>query len=193
MKNLSFKYIKCDDIVKIFGEDIIEQRFNTLVSEMQLFINNNNLNDKVTVNRILLANAVIDYYCDIERLMNFHTDVKKVNSEKVIAYTSYWLLRRKAIQIINQDFGGDLATINERFVVQFILNYLSERECECHILMRTNTGLKNFSSLLLYYLIYRKYDAQSLEMIIMAFMAGQIYEQVDKDISDELHPFDCDE
>jgi len=44
----------------------------------------------------------------------------------------------------------------------------------------------------LYYLVYRKVDAQSLEMILTAFMAGQIYESTDKDISDELHPFDID-
>jgi hypothetical protein len=33
-------------------------------------------------------------------------------------------------------------------------------------------------------------NAQSLEMIIVAFLAGQIYESIDEDLSEQLHPFD---
>ena len=61
-----------------------------------------------------------------------------------------------------------------------------------HIFVRSNEGLQNFSKFLLYYLIYRMHNAQSLEMIISAFMAGQIYERTDRDISNELHPYDID-
>lgn len=190
MKNLSFKYTKCNDIIDTFGEDAVEQRFNELYSQLQTFVKQNKLESVAKVNKILLANAIIDYYCDIKRLINFHTDVKKINSEKVIAYTSYWLLQRKVIQFIDDDFQKDLATLNERFVLQLILDYLSDRERGAHILLRENIGLQNFAKLLLYYLIYRKYDAQSLEMVITSFMAGQIYERIDEDISEELHPFD---
>ncbi len=93
------------------------------------------------------------------------------NSQKVIAYSSYWILVKKPIQIINNNSDNKaLLSINERFVLQYILSYLSERKREAHILLRENPGLKNFASYLLYYLVYRVRDAQSLEMMIVSFL-----------------------
>ena len=193
MKNLFCKYFDCNDLIQCFGEKKLEERFDSTLSMMETYISKNGLEEQVYVDRLVLANVIIDYFSDIERLKSFHTDIKKVNSEKVISYMSCWILRRKPIQIknhTNSQYNKDLVTINERFVLQYILNYLSERKVEKHILLRDNTGLKNFASLFLYYLVYRKFDAQSLEMILTAFMAGQIYENTVKDISTELHPFD---
>ena len=194
MKNLFCEYFSCEDLIKYFGKDKFEKRYNTTLKMMEEFISTNDLSGKVLVDRMTLANVIIDYFSDVKRLKEFHKDIKKINSEKVISYMSYWILRRKPLQIIENAtaHNKDLITINERFVLQYILNYLSERECKTHILLRENVGLQNFSGLLLYYLVYREVDAQSLEMILTAFMAGQIYESTDKDISDELHPFDID-
>ncbi len=191
MKNLSFNYCLCDDILSYFGEEKVERYYNTIYDELIEFISINKLSDLIRVDKVLLGNVIIDYFNDIKRLMEFHKDIKNVNSEKVIAYTSYWLLHRKPLQIIKEDFNcKEIQTINERFVLQYILNYLSVRERKSHILLRKNKGLQNFASLMLYYLVYRKYDAQSLEMIVTAFLAGQIYEQIGEDISNKLHPFD---
>ena len=191
MKNMSFKNYKCDNIISEFGEDKVEERYSKLFDEMTKFLEVNELNGKAVINKEILANVVIDYFCDILRLKSFHVDIKKTNSQKVIAYTSYWLLYRKPIQIINNDSDDKrYVTLNERFVLQYILDYLSERERGGHILSRESEGLKNFSGLMLYYLVYRSHDAQSLEMIITSFLAGQIYERTDTDISKELHPFD---
>ena len=191
MKNISFKYYNCDDILSEFGEKKLEERYQTLFDTMVKYLEINNLQEKAEINKVILAHVVIDYFYDIMRLKNFHVDIKKVNSPKVIAYTAYWLLYRKPIQIIDNNWEDrQLATVNERFVLQLILNYLSERERDTHILSRNNEGLQNFSRLMLYYLVYRSYDAQSLEMIITAFLAGQIYERTDVDITEQLHPYD---
>lgn len=194
MRNLRFEYVSCEDIIEFFGEKKIQKRFDSIFEAMETFLKQNDIQDKVVINRMLLSTAIIDYFNDIKRIKDFHTQIEKTNSEKVIAYTAYWLLQRNPLQVSDGDVIKDrrLATINERFVLQYICNYLSVRERGDHIFSRSNEGLKNFSKFLLYYLVYRLHNAQSLEMIISAFMAGQIYERTDKDISHELHPYDTD-
>lgn len=194
MNQMSVNYYGCQDIIDAFGEEKIEKRFSTVFKEMLKFLEINGLEENAFVNKILLANAVGDYFSDIMRLKDYHIDIEKANSEKVIAYSAYWILHRKPLQALDSVPDGtgvqEFATLNERFVLQYILDYLSERERESHILLRESKGLQNFAALMLYYLIYRKCDAQALEMIITAFMAGQIYERIDKDIARELHPYD---
>ena len=190
MSNISFKYSRCNDIINSFGEELLEKRYNTLLKEMKIFLESNNLSEYARVDKFILANAITDYFSDIKRLKDFHK-IENTNSQKVIAYVSYWLLYRKPIQVFYEvsEPPKELFTINERFVLQYILNHLSERERKCHILERENKGLENFSAFLLYYLVYRIHDAQSIEMIIVAFFAGQIFEQIDEDISFQLPPF----
>lgn len=192
MKNLKFEYVPNKDIIDLFGEEKIRDRFDTLYSELECFLSQEKLADCVSISKLLLSEVIIDYFNDIKRIKDFHTSIEKANSEKVIAYTSYWFLQRKPLQVIDSSVvkSQKLSTINERFVLQYICSYLSARERETHLLLRKNVGLKNFSSFLMYYLIYRLYNAQSLEMILTAFMAGQIYENTEVDISDELHPYD---
>ena len=199
MDNISSNYYGCDELIEAFGKDKIAQRWDTLYTQLDEFLVQNNLSSVATVNKLILANVLLDFYYDIKRLKDFH-GIERVNSQKIIAYTAYWLLYRKPIQIINPQQLEDpqinikeLGTLNERFVLQYILNHLSDSDRgKSHILDRSdnNKGLENFSAMLLYYLEYRLRDAQSLEMIIMSFFAGQIYERTDKDISSELHSYD---
>jgi len=195
MNNITFNYYKCDEILEKFGKEKVEERWDTLYKELNDFLEYNKLSSIASVNKLLLGYAIADYFQDVERIKEFHK-IEKANSQKIIAYTAYWLLKRKPIQIDNpqsedqQSNITELNTLNERFVLQYIFNYLSERKKEKHVLLRSNEGLKNFSNMMLYYLEYRLRDAQSLEMIIMSFFAGQIYENTDKDISSELHPDD---
>jgi len=196
MENITFEYLKCDDILDKFGKEKVEKRFNTLYAEMDEFIKDNKLDSVAEVNKILLGEVMIDYFTDIMRLKDF-SKIERVNSQKKIAYTAYWIIRRKPIQIIvpqTEDplYSNSLSAINEKFVMQYITTYFSKRERGEHILLRSEKceGLKNFSAMLFYYLVYRLRDAQSLEMIITAFFAGQIYERTDVDISSELHSYD---
>ena len=54
------------------------------------------------------------------------------------------------------------------------------------ILIRENEGLKSFSESLFYFLKYRFHEANSLEMVLSAFFAGQIYQEKEKDISEHV-------
>jgi len=195
MDNIMSSYYKCDEILREYGEEKIAERWDVLYKELNAFLEYNELSSVASVNKLLLGYAIVDYFQDIERIKEFHK-IKKANSQKVIAYTAYWLLKRKPIQLNNpqpenqQSNITELNTLNERFVLQYISNYLSERKQKEHVLLRDNKGLKNFSKMMLYYLEYRLRDAQSLEMIITSFLAGQIYERTEKDISSELHPYD---
>jgi len=194
MNDITFDYFKCDDTIKIFGEDKLKARWIALFEEMNLFIIQNNLTSVVDVDKFLLSTAILDYFNDIKRLKDFH-NIVNTNSIKVTAYTAYWLLRRKPLQVCNSSastINKELITVNERFVLKYICNYLSVRERTSHILLRENKGLKSFSGMLLYYLIYRVHDAHSLEMMLMAFFSGQVYERTDEDISVYFHPYDLD-
>ncbi|MDR0903477.1 MAG: hypothetical protein LBM59_02475 [Ruminococcus sp.] len=199
MKNISFRKRDCDELIKIFDEEQLENLFNDLYNQMLDYVKDSSLDDYAEVNELILQYAVIDYFYDIKRLKDFHNDIAEPNSEKIIAYTCYWLRYRKPIQIKNDgifnlpmDKQELLREVNELFILKYILNYLSTRVRKCHILLRDGKDLKNFSKYLRYYLKYRLRDAQSLEMIITAFLAGQIYEQLDEDLNGKLHYYDND-
>ena len=196
MNDITFDYLNRDDIIETYGKVEIEQNWDALFIEMNAFLEKNGYSHAASVDKHLLANAILDYLADIKRLKSFHR-IDEINSQKNIAYIAYWLLHRKPIQISNAQSEvnnpiilKELTTVNERFILQYILDYLSVRKRGSHILERSNKGLENFSNMLLYYLVYRLRDAQSLEMILMAFLSGQVYERTDKDISLELHPYD---
>ena len=196
MNDITFDFFNRDDIISAYGESKPRQIWETLFYQINEFLNKNGYSSVASVDRHLLSNAILDYLADIKRLKLYH-EIDEENSQKIIAYTAYWLLRRKPIQICNAQSKVDeplilkeLTTVNERFVLRYILDYLSTRVKDSHILERSDKGLEVFSNMLLYFLIYRLRDAQSIEMIIIAFFAGQIYERTDMDISSELHPYD---
>ena len=105
-----------------------------------------------------------------------------MNSIKIISYTSYWLLKRKPIQVIGED--KELIYVNERFVLAYVLDYFSGDKG--NMLLRENVGLKAFNESLFYYFKFRKITPHSIEMILMAFFAGRIYQESNYDLSSDL-------
>lgn len=184
MNNVHSEFVKADSILKDFAKtnDKFEQRFVSLLGDINVFINEAGLNGKIIVNELALGYMLVDYFEDIRRLKTFH-GIEHVNSIKIVAYTSYWFLRRKPLQITGQE--KELIYINERFILAYIMEFLSG-DSEQPLLLRENKGLKSFSESLFYYLKYRINGANGLEMILTAFFAGQIYQEKDKDISDIL-------
>ncbi|MCI5936073.1 MAG: hypothetical protein MRZ65_11260 [Lachnospiraceae bacterium] len=87
------------------------------------------------------------------------------------------------MQVIGQE--KELIYVNEKFVLAYILDSLSNDE-KGNILLRNNAGLKSFKESLLYFLKYRYTSATSLELMIMAFFSGQIYQETDEDLSSIL-------
>ena len=68
MRNLRFEYVSCEEIIEFFGEEKIRNRFDTIYMAMEFFLEQNELQDKVAINRMLLSTAVIDYFNDIKRI-----------------------------------------------------------------------------------------------------------------------------
>lgn len=157
------------------------RRYAAIHADMWNYIKESGYEEKVFVNDMVLGYALVDYFEDIRRLKEFH-HVPHINSIKLVAYMAYWLLRRKPMQIVGNE--KELLYVNERFVLAYVLEFLNDGQT--HILERENRGLKSFRESLFYFFKYRQFNAQALEMIILSFFAGQVYQSKDVDISDKL-------
>lgn len=182
MDKIELIYDNYDDVVKIFGEDKIAERHATLLDVCTDFIKRKQLDDKVNIDAYLLMHAVMDYFSDIARLKEY-TNIKLVNSYKVIAYECYWILRRKPIQVLNE---GDekLVYINEKLVLMLIIAFLTEKfpdNFETTLSEKRKEAFNGFIKSLYYFLKYRSVTAHNLEMILLSFCAG-IVSGTDKDL-----------
>lgn len=188
MNSIHAEYIPVEPRFKEYLEkdDKFASRYDALYTSMCNFLEACNLQDKAFVDRIALGFALIDYFEDIDRLKRFH-NIKHVNSIKIVSYTSYWLLRRGVIQVRESD--KDLIYINEKFIFSYILEFLSTNGKK-RILERDNIGLKSFEDSLMYHLKYRLISATNLEIMIIAFFAGEIYENEKEDLSFQITRYD---
>lgn len=184
MNNVHSEFIKPELLLQDFGKknDKFEKRFTALLNDILEFIDEAGLKGKVVVNELALGYMLVDYFEDIRRLKIFH-NIEHINSIKIVSYTSYWFLRRKPIQLLVQE--KELVYVNERFVLAYIMDFLSGND-QVPVLLRENEGLKSFSESLFYFLKYRLREANSLEMILTAFFAGQIYQEKKIDLSGDL-------
>ena len=80
--------------------DKMMSRFESLYNEIQAYIVKCHAESYAQINNKLLGKAVVDYFEDIEKLKIFE-GMQKVNEAKIYAYETFWLLRRKPIQISN--------------------------------------------------------------------------------------------
>lgn len=163
-----------------------QSRYETLLEEMNAYITGSGYKDMLYVNPSILASALVDYFADIKRLKSIH-NVEHVNSIKIVAYTSYWLLKRKPIQM--KDVTEELIYSNERFVFSYIMDFLnkeSQNDREDNIYSCTKKGVDTFREMLFYFLKYRFSKPSSLEMVIVSFFAGQIYQESEADLSSTL-------
>lgn len=188
MKKIRAKQVIAEGLIDdfIIKSDDYKNRYSSILGQMEHFIKESNLGEDVFVNPILVGLALIDCFEDIRRLKDFHK-IESTNGLKIVSYTAYWLLRRKPIQV--KSVKEENAYINEYFVLLYIFNYVSSEKLG-FILDRKEEGLISFKDTLLYNLKYRINDPKSLELMITGFFAGQIYQSVEKDLSDELPPRD---
>ena len=157
------------------------RRYAAIHADMLDYIEKSGYEGKVFINDMVLGYALVDYFEDIRRLKDFH-HVPHINSIKLVAYMAYWLLRRRPLQVSGNE--KELLYVNERFVLAYVLEFLDDGQT--HILERENDGLKSFTESLFYFFKFRQFNAQALEMIILAFFAGQVYQSKDVDISGKL-------
>ena len=174
-----------EEIIEHFGKEKIMKRYSALEEYMAIFIERSKFKENVSISDSLLNQAVIDYFVDIYRLKNFH-NIDKVNYIKVHAYSAYWLLRRKPIQIIHDNNEDtELAFINENFIASYLMQFLRGDNRGVVIKKEDRFDYDEFVGNLKYVLRYRMVTAQSIETILESYNAGRIFER-SIGIDDEL-------
>lgn len=173
-KTKSYDY---SDILSAFGKEKIEKRYETLREYLFAFIKRHKYEGKVTIAESVLNQAVVDYFADIHRLKNFH-HIEAINYLKIHAYTAYWVLRRKPLQIIADDPKDvELAFVNERFVASYLLQYLRGDYTDVIIIESERLTYSEFIKNLEYYLRYRVVTPQMLETMLEAYQAGMSFQK----------------
>lgn len=174
LSNNSYNY---QDLIAEFGQQKLEKRYQVIYDYMKSFIERKGYVDRVTISQSLLNQMIVDYFTDIHRLKDFHA-IAYVNYIKIHAYSAYWLLRRKPIQIIQDDSDNlELTFINEAFIVSYIMNFLHENDKDVYILEEDRENYLEFVKNLEYSLKYRAITAQMLETMMEAFIAGRSVEK----------------
>lgn len=185
MDNIKAELILIKDLIEEHGisKDRFCERYAALLDDMETYIQKAGwTSNEVQINKYSLGYALVDYFVDIGRLKTLHP-INHVNSIKIVSYIAFWLLKRKPIQALGDQ--ENLLYVNEKFVLLYILEHLSNSRGG-NLLDRSEKGLEAFKDTLYYYLKYRLITAQSLEIILMAFFAGQIYENTEQDLSSKL-------
>ena len=156
MDNVHSEFIKADQLLNEYVKRTpkFKERFIALSQDVQCFIDAEQISGKVSLNELSLGYLLMDYFEDIRRLKIFH-NVPHVNSIKIVAYTSYWFLRRKPIQVLTKD-SKELIYINERFILAYILDFLSSEDKKL-LLFRNESGLQAFKESMFYFLKCRFY------------------------------------
>lgn len=166
-----------EEIIEHFGKDKLMNRYRTLEEYINIFIERSNFKNNVEISYSLLNQAVIDYFADIDRLKNFH-NIQRINYIKIHAYSAYWLLRRKPIQIINDNNEDmELAFINENFIVSYLMQFLRGDNRGVVIKKEDRFDYNEFVGNLKYVLRYRMVTPQTIETILESYNAGRVFER----------------
>lgn len=162
-----------EDAIRTYGKSRVETRFNTLYQEMDMFIKNSGFSEFLTVNQDLLAMAVNDYFLNMNEIRQFYR-IDHIDDQKIVSCTAYWLLCRKPIQVYNESehYANRFATINERFVLLYILDYISDQLDDDHILLQSqsNDRIKDLIDILFQLFINGVQSTQSLQSAIDSFL-----------------------
>lgn len=123
MNNIENTYVKYDDLVSAVGEEVIESRIWQISREMLDFLRANDLEQIAYVHQMALAHAVMDYFSDIQRLKDYQK-IEHINEIKIKAYETFWLLKRKPIQLKEQLEDDRLLYVNEKFLMTRLTSFM---------------------------------------------------------------------
>ena len=110
-------------IVKAFGKEKIDARYEHIKKRMIHFIARTGATDIYLLNESILKDTITDYFADIKRLKEFQ-NIEHTNKNKITAYMAYWILRRKPIQVTIDDCKYEFLYPNEQFVASLIMKEL---------------------------------------------------------------------
>lgn len=153
-------------------EEAVRAYYEWLYGMMEAFIKNRK--DEVFISSDILNHVVIDYFVDVERLQNFQ-NITNLHESKVYAYSVFWILRHKPLQIAKDKVEKDIF-INEDFVCHILRSYMFSDPDNVPILNNRQEDIDSFVNTLLYYFKYRDYSAKSIELLLLAFVAGRGYQ-----------------
>ena len=141
---------------------------------MELFISHNGYSESAFVSETVLNHVVIDYFADIKRLKEFQ-HIETTNHLKIFAYTVYWILRHKPIQIA-VEADEKYAFINEEYCSDLIRMFLFDDPDNVSILKRDEESINEFIDTMRYYFCYRDVNPQCIELMLVSFKAGRGYQ-----------------
>jgi hypothetical protein len=174
--------ISAEEFFKKAGGDLrdVARGYVYFLEMMDDFIKNRHMEKDIGINRHALKEAVLDYYVDTLRIKEFH-NIDNPSEEKKYAYEAYWLLKRKALQVIELvDEKKKCEFVNEFFVASYLLMAISRVKDIDDEEKKKNKSWKKFEDLLYYHLKYRHLSQQSLELMIKAFFCGCDFPQSKK-------------
>ncbi len=174
MNNIENTYIRYDDLIAaVGGEDKIKSRIEQISQEMLDFLEINGLKSVAYIHEMALTHAVMDYFSDIQRLKDYQ-NIEHVNEIKIKAYETFWLLKRKPLQLREQIDDDRYLYVNEKFLLTRLTSFMLGDNINMPIVGKKSVAFRNFLDTLYYYLKFRRCDAQSIELMLLAFKAGQI-------------------
>lgn len=172
------------ELIHEVGEKEFDTRFAEMQKQIEEFLTASNYisqteeENHAECNNRILYHVLLDYYSDIRRLKDFH-GISHTKTDKNIAYLAYWILRRKPIQIDNLVDKDKDIFINERFVCYMVIYECLQQK------QKTSGSLKldkesaekyeRYIDLLLYFVKYREYSAQMIELLIETFKMGIVF------------------
>ena len=101
-------------LVKKIGKEAISSRYDWVNHLMASFIRKKGYQERVLVSDDILRHVIVDYFVDIDRLIEFQ-EIESVHSSKIYAYLAYWILRHKPMQITVSEGAAGLCFVNEEF------------------------------------------------------------------------------
>lgn len=173
MNNIENTYINYEGLIKIVGEEVIQNRIEQISQEMIDFLNVHDLNDVAYIHKMALTHAIMDYFSDIQRLKDYQ-QIEHINEVKIKAYETFWLLKRKPLQLKCQLEDDRLLYVNEKFLMTRLTSFMLGDKINEPLIDQKGIAFKNFLNTLYYYLKFRRCDAQSIEIMLLAFKAGQL-------------------
>lgn len=168
--NRDYKYI-----LEQVGEDKFKERLNEMIHSAETYIQEAGYRNHVVCNERIMLNVLLDYFADIFRLKEFH-GIDHVRTEKIFAYTSAWIVKRKPLQFIHDTDDERDIFVNERFACFLLLNECLLCGEKKFVSPENQEKLDEYIDLLLYYLKYRECNPQVLELMIESFKMGSLLE-----------------
>jgi len=173
MNNIENTYADYSELISLVGMETIESRIKQISQEMLDFLETNDLQKIAYIHEMALTHAIMDYFSDIQRLKDYQ-HIEHINEIKIKAYETFWLLKRKPIQLQTQLEDDRFLYVNEKFLLTRLTSFMLGDNINMPIVGEKSVAFTNYLNTLYYYLKFRRCDAQSIELMLLAFKAGQL-------------------